>query len=824
MANQSTVVITGFDSGRVAAFEISNYSGLFPTYIYDYKIGHNDYYYLPKNSQCIDVRIINVFPYNDELAYQVRATHVINGGNYGTKDFWIPVGYNNRNGLSISISTTEIADEPETPTSTNEAFGGGEVKSISFNGDYMLAFTSLEYDPNVPALAQSNVIKVYKNQLAAINNGEGSTYYKFVNSKVFRATIYQDMMWFNIYVMDVRMEPTTSKQYNEEYDVGSISVWVPYGSINESVGTEIIFSNEILTVDGSMPPSEQDILDGKDSSNITPKPDYDDDDDGTGQPEGQPEAEPEARDDYAIDFSSSKYSEEASWYDELYWMNNNGNLYSLKSFESIVGMPIQFMANVDARFGQSTFGKQYSEDILYDAPICIIDPGAPNLADSSLAEGASEGFDNLIKKIATYYTWGQSIAAGNGKEVLELWLKEWLVGEDGGSSFARFYGFESQYLRYIQYVNTLCHLFATYLGIADEIIPGTDKKFKEYDDYIDEVETTDSGLGLKLKYGNYPGLLIYYQPDSSLSQTFNNQTQESSLASKLNELSNYSKEMAFLAGGLGFPGKGVTVGDGISTSTMFSLSDLSFSFGSNNILKRIFNRAGEGVGTIIGGNNLTLPEIYSNSNMTGSEYVLNIKLVNPYGSPEAAFLFQMRHLARLLAVSLPRQYGPNGYTAPFIIRAFSKGQFNIQLGIVESLSIRRAGNGGENQTIHGIPMELEITMVLKDMYQQIAISNEYTNAYGLPSLSQLSNIKQLKLIFNNIGLIDFIASYAGYNLNQPSIDVQMDFILNSMWNNLSDVVKFNGTINVFKWEFPRYSRSLRDNFMNAIWVRNTWIA
>lgn len=598
--------------------------------------------------------------------------------------------------------------------------------------------------------------------------------------------------------------------------VGEETLWIPTGNINNVMDQELLL---YVTSD----PSDIDATSTQNGHEI----DINGSVGGAGGNNNngdQPEGEPEARDDYAIDFSSSNYSEEASWYDELYWMNNNGNLYSLKSFESIVGMPIQFMANVDARFGQSTFGKQYSEDILYDAPICIIDPGAPNLADSSLAEGVGEGFDNLIKKIATYYTWGQSIAAGNGKEVLELWLKEWLVGEDGGSSFARFYGFESQYLRYIQYVNTLCHLFATYLGIADEIIPGTDKKFKEYDDYIDEVETTDSGLGLKLKYGNYPGLLIYYQPDSSLSQTFNNQTQESSLASKLNELSNYSKEMAFLAGGLGFPGKGVTVGDGISTSTMFSLSDLSFSFGSNNILKRIFNRAGEGVGTIIGGNNLTLPEIYSNSNMTGSEYVLNIKLVNPYGSPEAAFLFQMRHLARLLAVSLPRQYGPNGYTAPFIIRAFSKGQFNIQLGIVESLSIRRAGNGGENQTIHGIPMELEITMVLKDMYQQIAIANEYTNAYGLPSLSQLSNIKQLKLIFNNIGLIDFIASYAGYNLNQPSIDVQMDFILNSMWNNLSDVVKFNGTINVFKWEFPRYSRSLRDNCMNAIWVTNTWIA
>lgn len=723
--------------------------------------------------------------------------------------------------LNISSPTpdSDINDVWKNPNPQTSINGGSTIKSITFNGDYMIAMENITtLDPNIPITAQNNVIKVYKNQLDAITNGEG-TYYKFVNSQCFGVKVVNNQIWTNIYVMKVRTEPTSSKQYSDEYDVGSISVWVPSG-YNNDIGTEIVYSdNELFPVDGKMPPSEQDILDGKTSSIVTPKEDYANE--NQNNPGNTPEEQ--ANDNFAEDFSSSNFLEENMWYDDLYWMSENSNLYSAKSFESIVGMPVQFMGNVDARFGQSALGKQYSEDILYDAPICVIQPGSPNLSDSSLAEGASEPLKNLINKITAAYYWGKSIVSGNGQDVFKTWLTDWLVGDDSGS-FARFFGFESQYARYIQYVNTLCHLFATFLGIADNTIPGIGKKYKEYNDSIDEVEYLDNGLGLKLNYGTYPALFVYYQPDSSLSQTFSNETQESSLASKLNELSNYSKEMAFLAGGLGFPGKGVTVGDGVSAGTLFSLSDMSFSFGSNNILKRIFNRAGEGVGTIIGGNNLSLPEIYSNSNMTGTEYVLNIKLVNPYGSPEGAFLFQMRQLSRLLAVSLPRQYGPNGYTAPFIIRAFSKGQFNIQLGIVESLSIRRAGNGGENQTVHGIPMELEITMVLKDLYQQIAISNEYTNAYGIPSLSQLSNIKQLKLLFNNIGLLDFVASYAGYNLNQPAIDVKLDYILNSMWTNLTDIVDFNGTINVFNWKFPRYKRGLIDNYRNAIFDKTTWLA
>ena len=650
-------------------------------------------------------------------------------------------------------------------------------------------------------------------------NGNVGTHYQWdsAHTRVYDIEFNNSILYYKVLLS--RYEPEYDS-YSPDQFLGYIFtaedyVWIPSAYINTRVSQRVIpylsFSekNVAQATTNGVPCNPDDPIPGQLR------------DEEPEQPQEEQPQEEQATDDNASDFSSSDYLQESMWYEDLYWFQEE--TYSAKSFDSIVGMPIQFMGNVDMRFGASTFGKQYSEDILYDAPICIIDPGAPQLADSTLAEGSGEAFTNLLKKISAAYHWGSAIINGNGEDVLQTWLKEWLVGTDSGDSYARFYGFESQYARYIQYVNTLCHLFATYLGISEETIPGTNKKYKEYDDTIEEVEYADNGLSMKMKYGSYPALFVYYQPDSSLSQTFSNQTQESSLASKLNELSNYSKEMAFLAGGLGFPGKGVTVGEGISAGTLFSLGDTSFNFGSNNIIKRIFSRAGEGVGTIIGGNNLIFPEIYNHSSTDGSDYTLNIKLVNPYGSPEGAFLFQLRHLARLLAVSVCRQYGANGYTAPFIIRAFSKGQFNIQLGIVQSLSIRRAGSGGENQTVHHIPMELEVTMVLKDMYQQIAISNEYTNAYG-SSLGNLSNIKQLKLLFNNIGLLDFVASYAGYNLNQPSTDIQLDFILNSVHSNLKDIVDFNGTMNIFKWKFPRWERALIDSFKNAIETRTTWLS
>lgn len=636
--------------------------------------------------------------------------------------------------------------------------------------------------------------------------------------------------WFKRKFMYHNRDKNWGSSGDYQKEEKEVYLWVPYNALGNSkkitfssynsytadgvnVGNIDLVNNTITSVEKNTIPDPE------------PEPIPDNDDEDTEN--NGPKLTTTATDDYTQDdFADSFYSEESEYYNDLYGWKDEA--YSAKSFDSIIGMPIQFMGNVDMRFGSSTFGRQYTEDILYDAPICTIQPGAPALGDSTMTEGESESFKKLLDGIAATYQWGSAIINGGGQDALKTWLTEWLVGSGNseiGDSYGRFYGFQSQYARYVQYVNTLCHLFATFLGISEDMMPDGSKKYKYYDDTIEEVEKLDNGLGLKMRYGNYPAMFIYYQPDSSISQSFSNQTQESSLASKLNEVSNYSKEFSFLAGGLGFPGKGVTVGTEVDENALFGLASTPLAFGSKNILSRIFSRASEGVATIIGGNNLSFPEIYHDSNMSGTSYQLNIKLVNPYGTPEAAFLFQMRQLARLLAISLPRQYGPNGYTAPFILRAFSKGHFNVQLGIVEQLTINRAGSGAENQTVHDIPMELEISMTIKDLYQQIAISNEYTNAYaGTPTeiISSLSNIRQLKLLFNNTGLLDFVASFAGYNMNQPAIDMKLDFILTSMYSNLTDIVDFNKTWNWREWKFPRWNRRILDSFHNAVEQKTWW--
>ena len=221
-----------------------------------------------------------------------------------------------------------------------------------------------------------------------------------------------------------------------------------------------------------------------------------------------------------------------------------------------------------------------------------------------------------------------------------------------------------------------------------------------------------------------------------------------------------------------------------------------------------------------------MPEIYDDSTSDGT-YNLVFKLVSPYGDPESIFLYVLRPLARLMAMSLPKQFGPNSYASPFLVQAFAKGQFNIQCGMVTELSVRRCGNGGESYTVTNIPTELEVSMTIKDMYELVTLSNEYLgsrknnkiwdplmNAFN--AVNPFGTAKAARLLFNNIGLLDFCASYCGFNLNSPELDTVL-VMLQDMWiNRVSDQLELPSLLGVQKWRSPKWNRELSDAYYSAV--------
>lgn len=536
---------------------------------------------------------------------------------------------------------------------------------------------------------------------------------------------------------------------------------------------------------------------------------------------------PDSNPDYDNDEEYYKYLQQKDLeYDLEYWTRSNetDGQYSLKSHNSIIGLPLQFMGNVDLRPGASTYGKDYLENILYDMNIAIIKPGGPVLNpkwDDSYASYSDSVFNKTIRSAAKFAAyWDQLKQKGVGN-----FLQDCLFQLFKGSS-ARFYSFMQDYTHYTHYVNTLCHLFVTYLGISDKTYinaRGDVKTYGEYTDDIKEIET-DEGYGLKQQMGFDNAVYMYYSDEgSSLNQNFTNQTMTSGLSSTLNEASNAVKEWGFLINAAGIES---------GNNGIVDLRDAS-NFASrykNTVLGRLLSGATEGVTTILAGNNISLPEIYSDSDTT-VQHTFKVKLVSPYGDPESVFLYVLRPLARMLAFSLPRQFSANSYGSPFIVQAFSKGQFNCQLGIVTELSITRCGNGGESHTIHHIPTELEVSITIADMYEKVFLSNEYYgngpgksllaaaidtitgDDTGTKFLQFLSTNTAARLIFNNVGLIDFCASFCGYNLNTPPYTSGWKTIVHMMHNRTAEYITHSENDG---WLFPQWGKMFNDSFNQAV--------
>lgn len=475
---------------------------------------------------------------------------------------------------------------------------------------------------------------------------------------------------------------------------------------------------------------------------------------------------------------------------------------SVKSLKSIIGLPLQFMSHVDSAVTGYGYGKEFTSNIIYDSSICVIKPGTPTgdsgFISTILSDGLFQGFLNLTSVIGDT----ANILFGNGNVSSEEFVKSF-INKIFVSDVSRLYVWKSDLEHYIEYVNTLCHMFISYLGIGELNYkdPGTneDIPYNQYNflynlDIFDtarqgktgkydtmEIQTdslyTDQNERRSLSniFGDDPAVYLYYSADSDIQESFSTSTTASEVMGAGQGLSDISKQITYLTGSTFLGAFNESIGSAIGTAIDGTgLRDTP--------LGRLFGDISEGVGVIIGGNNFDVPEMWSDSDRQIS-HSLTVKLISPYGDPESIFLYVLQPLAQILAFSLPRQFSVNSYTSPFIIQAFSKGQFNIQFGIVDSLTITRGGNGKESHTIHNIPTELDVTISIKDMYEKVALSNEYLIDDGFfnkvtGGILDLGFRKAATLIFNNIGLLDFCASYCGYNLNTP----QGEHISAYLWN------------------------------------------
>jgi hypothetical protein len=235
---------------------------------------------------------------------------------------------------------------------------------------------------------------------------------------------------------------------------------------------------------------------------------------------------------------------------------------------------------------------------------------------------------------------------------------------------------------------------------------------------------------------------------TQVSESYGNNTTESSLASTINGFSDTAKEIQFILGdSKSVASTFLDVGGTLTDSLTGAFSGLSGILGGG-LVKSLMNN---GVTSVLSGGKIIFPEIWQDSSFD-RDYSLDIKLRSPDHDSLSIYLNILVPYIHLLALCLPRgvEDDPNAYTSPFLVKAYCKGMFNVEMGMITSMSVSKGAECCWNDD--GLPTQIDISLTIKDLYSSLFMTGYKDST--------------VKNIVNNTSMMDFLANMAGLNLGQ----------------------------------------------------------
>lgn len=404
----------------------------------------------------------------------------------------------------------------------------------------------------------------------------------------------------------------------------------------------------------------------------------------------------------------------------------------VKRMNNIFNMPYQYLPTVDNRVSGSDYGRKFSETIINDLPIATFKMGLPVFLSNTTKDLKKNALNAILRGKASVL---QSIVAE-------------------GNIDTRYYSFKEDHTAYMSHVTALCRQSASYMGLGKEYYE------KNYDYETRRNNTTN------LLFGARRNVTFYIDTATSADESMNNSTGDSMLSGAVNSATDLAKEAEFILGA----GAGMDV-DASSTEayneTIAKLTSGAMSKNPNSIGAKVSNF----VNTIKMGGNLIFPEIWKESNYSKS-YTIKMKLKAPYGTKECIFNDILVPFYHILAMTLPRSLSPNGYTSPFLVRAYSKGWFNCEMGIVDSISFTKGGDG-DMWSFEGLPTQIDVEITIKDLYSVMAMTSDV----------------KLGAFTSNLPLLDFLSTMSGVNLTEEPMDREIMSIVHRIKAATKDIPK-----------------------------------
>lgn len=409
--------------------------------------------------------------------------------------------------------------------------------------------------------------------------------------------------------------------------------------------------------------------------------------------------------------------------------NINGTLV-LRKNTGVFGIPYQFMETVDRRLDNNNqmSGRKYTEKILSRLPLLFLVPCRQKFMEGFSGEDQAGIISDIINGGGAYAT---NSLRGSG----------------------RYYTTEYQYDQYYGVVNRMCTVMAHYMGLGDvDYVNGSGGTTPLRNVAWQDMVSNDFKNYFQVKRA----AVFYCDGLTSISDSFNNSTMESSLASTINGFSDTAKEINFLLGDNSLISQAMDVSGDIVTG-------LTGSSGAQSLLEKltggmIGDLAHTGVSTVLSGGKLIFPKIWSDSSFSRS-YSFDIKLRSPDHDSLSIYMNVIVPYLHLLAMALPRSItegeaagSPNAYSSPFLVRAYAKGMFNINMGIITDISATRGAACEWN--VDGLPTQIDISITIEDLYSQLFATdpqsgNDFKNNWDLVT---------------NTEFMDFLANLGGLNV------------------------------------------------------------
>lgn len=435
----------------------------------------------------------------------------------------------------------------------------------------------------------------------------------------------------------------------------------------------------------------------------------------------------------------------------------------LDSLRNIFGMPYQYMPIADMRlsginrstdsggevrngsvdFNATTIkslGVKYSEKIVTRMPLLIIVPG---VADFMAGFAASDREKMLKSMISDMRGVDESTFINSFTTTMK-------------GTRASFYNMYPAWDDYYKYVNPLARAAAVFMGIGDmEFIKGKQLKNMNWSD-------SDIKPQIFKDICSYRGACGFYiQSSNQITEDISTNTTQSAIANKVNSLSDQGRELIFLSSSVdgalesvvsksgkvvesiaGTAGNAGAVVAGAVTGTEF-VKKFEKSGG-------VVNAIMSGISNTIAGSKMLFPELWQDSQFT-RDYSFTIKLDSPDNDPLSLYLNIVLPLVHLICLAAPRSMGPTVYASPFLVKAYYQGFFNVNMGIISSMSINKGNEGA--WTLKNIPTVVEVNVTIRDLF-----SNNLT----------ISKSQNMDLNFiTNTPLLDYVANLCGVNINEP---------------------------------------------------------